>query len=181
MSEAGGVPRPQEPHNTVYEKLAGSDADLEGMVAYAIYKKMKREWIIRENPSAADIAKFHTTVTPTQLELCRSLASAKLSAFAAAAIEESADSYKQQGAEAAIVATVKQQQSFLGNLGVNVLGSFVFTVLLLILWVALNLIPSTQDIGGKISALFRSAPSEQQSLPRTTDGLLPPSTSQETP
>jgi hypothetical protein len=51
----------RKPYNTVYEKLVQRDDDLIGLIAYALYKQHKRDWLIayrqREGrePSAAEL------------------------------------------------------------------------------------------------------------------------------
>ena len=54
----------RKPYNTVYEKLVQRDDDLIGLIAYALYKQHKRDWLIayrqREGrePSAAELSAY---------------------------------------------------------------------------------------------------------------------------
>jgi hypothetical protein len=137
-------------HNPIFKTLITDDGDLVGMVAYSIYKKMKQEWIVTHAPTPEEIRSFHKTVTATQLELCRNKAEQKLSAFGQAIVGESADAYRQEGAESEIVNQVKRQQSIWVNLSVSVLGSLIFTAMLALLWAALNS-PSFQEIARPLS------------------------------
>lgn len=131
-------------YNRVYEKLVGNDSELVGMLAYAIYKKMKREWILANRPSRAEVDGFHKTVTETQLELCRNEASGLLVKYADAVLEQSAPAYRQDGANSEIVAEVKRQQSLWKNILVNVVGSILFAFALYILGL-IYLSPSIPD------------------------------------
>ena len=36
----------RKPYNTVYEKLVQRDDDLIGLIAYALYKQHRRDWLI---------------------------------------------------------------------------------------------------------------------------------------
>lgn len=142
-------------HNPIFQKLIADDGDLVGMVAYSIYKKMKQEWIVAQAPEPQDIRDFHKTVTATQLELCRNKAEQKLSAFGQAIVVESADAYRQEGAESEIVNQVKRQQSFWVNLSVGVLGSLIFTAMLALLWAALNS-PGIHEVVQLLTGLQKS-------------------------
>jgi hypothetical protein len=142
MTDVGGSVSPPSP-NRVFESLVGDDFQLAGMVAYSIYKKAKREWIIKNSPSEKDRADFHKTVTETQLELYRNAAKAELAKYAEAIIEETKNTFRQEGANSEIVAEVKRQQSFWRNLTVNVIGSMLLALLLYLL----GLILLAPDIG----------------------------------
>jgi hypothetical protein len=146
---SGNSPPASTSVDSVYEKLNASN-DLQGMVAYAVYQKAKREWIAKSRPAADDISKYKESITETQISLYLNDAQSRLANFAEAAIAESADIYKQEGAQSAIVAEVKRQQSFWKSLGVNVIGSVVFSVVLVLFWIALNA-PSIQDISKRVT------------------------------
>lgn len=167
MSDAGGR-EASPPFNPVYDQLAG-DGELDGMVAYAIYKKAKREWIAKNNPGAAERAAYHQVVTPTQLELYRSDARAKLAAYAERILDASAPSFRQEGANAEIVVEVrnanaetlkevKRQQDWKVNLGINLLASLAFTFLVFLFGLVF-FSPSVQDF---LRSSTPPAPSSQQ-------------------
>lgn len=89
------TPPPVRPHNPVYETLVVDD-DLVGMIAYAIYKKAKREWVLTASPTADEQARYYNMITPTQLDLYRSKVEAKLATFANEAINEAANEYRRK-------------------------------------------------------------------------------------
>jgi hypothetical protein len=119
-----------DPFSPMFDKLAGNPDSLDGLVAYALYKKAKREWVIARRPSRPEIDAHHTTVTDSMPEMYRNEARGRMAAYAQGAIAEVANALRQEGAESEIVETVRKQQSFVRNLGVNLLGSLAFSILL---------------------------------------------------
>jgi hypothetical protein len=132
-----GTGEPEPTYNTVYDRLVGDGADLVSMLAYAIYKKNKREWILRDNPSREERDRYHRFVTDGQLDLYRGNAASKLAAYAETILSEAAPTQRQQGANSEIVNIVRKQQSFGRNIAVNILGSLIFAVMLAFLAIAL--------------------------------------------
>jgi hypothetical protein len=123
----------QEQPDSAYNRLVGDAPDVVNMVAYAMYKTTKREWIIENRPTDSEVAAHFKTLTVSQIDLYREQARSKLLGFAEAYLNEVAPTLKQEGAHSAIVAEVKRQQSWIVNIVCNIAASIVFAVMLYIL------------------------------------------------
>ncbi|WP_375391271.1 hypothetical protein [uncultured Sphingomonas sp.] len=83
------------PHNPIFTKLVvEGDDKLLGMVAYAIYKTSKREWIQSFNaergrdPEPAELAAYAATWTPQLIQNATDAATSALAEYASGAIDE---------------------------------------------------------------------------------------------
>jgi hypothetical protein len=86
------------PHyNPIYEKLvdeSGDGADLVGLVAYALYKRAKRNWARelrarrQRKPTAEELDAYVDTWTADRLEGVKSEAGAALAEYASAVVAE---------------------------------------------------------------------------------------------
>lgn len=80
-------------YNAVFERLVRGADDIEGFIAYGLYKQAKREWLIafREkhgaSPKPADMKAFQAAWTNTTLQSLRENAESALSAYAESVIE----------------------------------------------------------------------------------------------
>ncbi len=81
---------PQTRQNPIFGALVRSDEDLVGLVAYALYKLQKRDWLVsfaRENKRQPDINEANSYImgeqTPRRLETYRRLAEDSLASFRA--------------------------------------------------------------------------------------------------
>lgn len=96
----GDPPQPEAAiiFNPVFGKLVGSDegaqAELQGLVAYGLYKISKREWATEisarhgRKPNEAELEAYMRTWTPSQLATLQERAAQVLSEYAAAVIQE---------------------------------------------------------------------------------------------
>jgi len=83
-------------YNEVFEQLVSDAEDIEGFIAYGLYKQAKREWLLAfevqhgRGPSPAERNAYNSYWTDTALKSLRENAESALSAYADAIIEEAA-------------------------------------------------------------------------------------------
>ena len=81
-------------YNEIFEQLVDEADDIEGFIAYGLYKQAKREWLIvfqakhARAPSKADLRAFVANWTPTLLQSLRETAESALSNYAQIVVEE---------------------------------------------------------------------------------------------
>jgi len=82
-------------HNPIFNQLVeGSDDRLLGMVAYAIYKNAKKEWVLGiqeqhgREPTQEELAAYAATWTPQLLANATDSARSALAEFASVAIDD---------------------------------------------------------------------------------------------
>lgn len=136
-----GIP----PYNPVYEKLVGPEASLVGLVAYGLYKTAKREWVEQHKPAPAEIGRYHTTVTQTQLSVYRAEAEARLAAYADSILESATPSIQKRALDDAVLAEVRKQNSLWRNALASVVGGVGFALILILGGVLLLGTPSLVD------------------------------------
>jgi hypothetical protein len=91
-------PEPASAFNPIFGKLVGTEegvpADLQGFVAYGLYKVAKREWATEiatrhgRKPSEAELEAYMRTWTSSQITTLRERAAQVLSEYADAVIRE---------------------------------------------------------------------------------------------
>lgn len=80
-------------YNKVFERLVSDADDIEGFIAYGLYKQSKREWLVgfhAENsraPTAKEMAAYNAAWTETALQSVRENAESALSAYGDTLIE----------------------------------------------------------------------------------------------
>ncbi|KRA61567.1 hypothetical protein ASD79_05470 [Caulobacter sp. Root655] len=81
-------------HNLVFDQLVCASDDIEGFIAYGLYKQAKREWLLghktREGraPTTTELRSFSRQWTPTTLKAFRATADSALSAYAQSILED---------------------------------------------------------------------------------------------
>ena len=75
-------------YSTAFEKLAGDGNDLIGLVAYALYKRHKRAWIIEANPGDRAIQDHHHQIVDPYIKSLRDTAHALLAKYGDERVEE---------------------------------------------------------------------------------------------
>jgi hypothetical protein len=104
------VPYPQSDpprqYSEIYEKLVkNDDQDLVGMVAYALYKQSKREWLMQyeqshgATPSPEEERVFVSAYTRHELDRLREQAKSMLSAYANYVIDQAAPEIRERAQE----------------------------------------------------------------------------------
>lgn len=88
----------RQSYNEVFERLVTDADDIEGFIAYGLYKQAKREWLIAYHeqyaraPTAAERAAYNAFWTDTSLQALRENAESALSAYADTIIDAAAPS-----------------------------------------------------------------------------------------
>lgn len=131
----------EKQYNYIYRHLVSSPEDLIGLLAYSIYKQHKIEFIedFKKKkgcaPTDADIEGFiMSSVTPSQLEKYKESANTILSETVADAVQDEMErmSFDFQNAIEPVVK--KHSSSWFKTVLLNVLGSFVFSIILVIIF-----------------------------------------------
>lgn len=135
-------------YSDAYEKIIGKDVrNLSSMIAYAIYKGQKREFIIRNNLKSDDpaISNYHKDLNSMRIDGLKMEADTLLERYSLAIEEELSELDRQEAIEHEIVKSVSdhvsseltnlktvitESTSAWKNIGYSVAGSFVFGVIL---------------------------------------------------
>lgn len=81
-------------YNPVFDSLVAAPDDIEGFIAYGLYKQAKREWLLEHQarvgkpPTAVELRAFSRQWSPTALQAFRETAESALSAYAQSVLEE---------------------------------------------------------------------------------------------
>jgi len=81
-------------YNEVFERLVVTPDDIEGFIAYGLYKQAKREWLVDfvsdhdRRPTARELEAFSRHWTPTTLQSLRETAESALSAYAQSVVQD---------------------------------------------------------------------------------------------
>lgn len=81
-------------YSNVFDNLVATPDDIEGFIAYGLYKQAKREWILEHRnrvgrvPTGAELRAFSHQWSPTALQAFRETAESALSAYAQSVLEE---------------------------------------------------------------------------------------------
>lgn len=131
----------EKQYNYIYSQLVSNPEDVIGLLAYSIYKQHKIEFIEDfkkkkgSTPTDADIENFIlSSVTPSQLEKYKESANTILSETVADAVQDEMGrmSFDFQNAIEPVVK--KHSSSWIKTVLLNVLGSFFFSIILVIVF-----------------------------------------------
>lgn len=81
-------------YNEVFQRLVVAPDDIEGFIAYGLYKQAKREWLVdfvdnhNRRPNARELDAFSRHWTPTTLQSLRETAESALSAYAQSVVQD---------------------------------------------------------------------------------------------
>ncbi|AZS22821.1 MULTISPECIES: hypothetical protein [unclassified Caulobacter] len=81
-------------YNPVFDNLVQAPDDIEGFIAYGLYKQAKREWLLEhqaregKSPSPSELRAFSRQWSPTTLQAFRETAESALSAYAQSVLED---------------------------------------------------------------------------------------------
>lgn len=143
----------EQPFYSIYDKLITGKDDVIGMLAYSIYKQHKIEFIEDfkrkkgKCPEDSDFEYFiMSSVTPSQLKKYRESARAILSENVAAAVQDellrididfqkSIDSVVKRHTDDVEKVVEKHSASNLKTIGLNIASSFLFSILLVIVFI----------------------------------------------
>lgn len=128
-------------YNFIYSELVKDSNDVIGMLAYSIYKQHKIEFIEDfkkkkgSAPSDADIESFiMSSVTASQLEKYRESASTILSEIVADNVQRELSNIDIDFQKSMDPVVKKHSPSWYKTVGLNVLGSFLFSIILFIIF-----------------------------------------------
>jgi hypothetical protein len=80
-------------HNPVFDQLVRASDDIEGFIAYGLYKQAKREWLVNHKtregraPTPAELRSFFRQWTPTTLKAFRENAESALFGYAQSVVQ----------------------------------------------------------------------------------------------
>lgn len=127
-------------YNNAFERLVNeSDLgvdDITGMVAYALYKREKREWALairqqhNRGPTADELQHWEATIGENRIAGLRQQAEGTAFEFANSVIADARPEIE----KAAI------RGKFVGNVGANLTASLVYTVILIIVAIILKIV-----------------------------------------
>lgn len=136
-------------HNPIFERLRADSDDIECLVAYALYKKHKRQWaqtFEKDNggkPSVSDDAAFASAVcTDDQLERYRQSAQDLIIAFANQILEDERPRIEQEAITARVEAaasSVSGSAAFGKQVLSGLVSSMITTFVLIILTISIAL------------------------------------------
>lgn len=136
----------------IFEKLVRGPDDLEGMVAFSLYTAQEHEWLEQhrarnngQNPSTDALRTFIEAFTPAGLERLRGDARNTLTQFAVDFLEDNIEEERRKAVNQSILKEVKKHNSFGMNALASAAGSFLFGVVLLVLFAIAVRNPSVQD------------------------------------
>ena len=138
------------PHNRVFDLLVNGDGDVEGLLAYAYYKRHKRSWLfefrdtLKREPSGAEAASFvNGACVADQLDRYRQQAEKALIAYATVYVDGARGEIEQGAVAGRIEAAAKRIEAasgFLPQLKVAVASTIVTTAILVILAIGVRLL-----------------------------------------
>ena len=148
--------------NDIYRELV-EDSDenwLLGLLAFAVIEQQRIDWAQHRletsgsSPTAADVQAWYEAQPQSAIVRAKAEAETALNNYGAEAIEEFDDAYRKEIAQGVVVAEIQKLGRWGPQLGMNVLGgvigSIVFTAVLIIIAFFVLHEPSTNDIAQKI-------------------------------
>jgi len=117
-------------YNEVFERLVTDTDDIEGFIAYGLYKQAKREWLIdfhasnHRAPKAAEFAAYNACWTETSLQALRENAESALSAYADTIVEVATPSIESEA--------LKVGRPVWKDLVIGAMSAVTYSVLLLV-------------------------------------------------
>lgn len=169
----------------MYSNIVQSDDDIIGLVAYGLYKKHKIEFfnkIRKDNngaePSESEIATFiQSASTESQVKSYRDQAAKILMDLVANVAEEQIQQESREMLESyekkISNAVKKETPSWYATLGLNVLGTFAFSIIITLIFVIGNFSErSTKSIADKVVSILNTETSEKTD-PAPTDTIKP--------
>lgn len=108
MSDQEASQKDQGRYSDAYDKLIPEDGDLVGSLAYAIYKKQKREFIIQNGLSRDDerVRHYHHDLQPARIEALRQVAISQLQEYASKISEQILEAEREAARSAEMVSTI---------------------------------------------------------------------------
>lgn len=133
MTDTGAV---DQGYSDAYSKLIKDDDDLRGIIAYALYKKQKREFILRNALKSDDprVVNYHHDLHEERIGSLKAAAEKKLQTYAEEILEKARDQELQEYAEGAqylmIQSAISSATAWWKAVIYSVLAAFVFGLVL---------------------------------------------------
>lgn len=171
----------KDKYNEAFERLVQTSDDIEGFIAYGLYKQAKREWILKfkdENGSApkpADERAFAASWTETSLQSLREAAESALSAYAQSVVRDETPSIERDA--------LMLGRPLWRDVVIGVVSAFSYSIIIIIAAFILNtfgndFLDAAKALGveGSTAPLSetRSAGRPAQQSPSTPPPSLPP-------
>lgn len=128
-------------YNTVYEKVVRRDDDLVGLIAYALYKQNKRDWLIQQrqrkgkDPTETELGAYLTAQQLDRtIQMYRDQAEAVLKDFGEQVIERATPELQQ----AAISGKIEETLRWYKQLPTGIAAAFIYTVILILIALVLR-------------------------------------------
>lgn len=146
----------------VYRKLVDESQDnwLLGLLAFAIVEQQRIEWakhrveIGGPPPTTADVTAWYESQPDSTLIRAKAEAETALETFGQEAVEQFDDAYRKEIATGIVINEIQKLGKWWPQLGMNVvgglIGSLVFTALLIVVAFFVLNEPSTNDIAQKL-------------------------------
>lgn len=146
----------------VYRELVDESDDnwILGLLAFAVVEQQRIDWAKHRtettgiSPSALEVTKWYEDQPQSVMVRAKAEAQTALETYGAEAVEEFDDSYRKEIAQGIVVAEIQKLGKWAPQLGMNVIGgiigSIVFTALLIVVGYFVLHEPSTNDIAMKL-------------------------------
>lgn len=170
----------------MYSNIVQSDDDIIGLVAYGLYKKHKIEFFnkVRKDkggaePSESEIASFiQAASTESQIKTYQDQAERILMDVVANVTEEQIQQTSREMLESYETkisnAVKKETPSWIKTVGLNVLGTFAFSLLITLIVIIGNFSErGTKSIADKVVSILNAEASEKASV-APNDTIMPP-------
>lgn len=171
-ASSGGQPR----YNEIFEQLVQKDDDLVGMIAYALYKQHKREWLLkfeareRRRPTPPEVLLFVEAQTQSQLLRLRQTAEFVLSEYSETIVEIEKPSIQRAALETELANATKGTLSKIeGNsrwykqIGTGIASAAAWSIILLVLLLVLAVFGvDVLSASEKIHPVFEHSPASHQ-------------------
>lgn len=118
-------------YNYIYKKLVNSDSDIQGIVSYHFYKKQKVEWCKefkknnKRDATNDELKTFHNSFTDEAISSLKIKSEKTLTEFAKIIVGKEINVI-----DTTIDKTLKKSTSFWSNVGINILSSIIYSILI---------------------------------------------------
>lgn len=163
-------PPPPTSYNKIFEKLVPQDdADdlLVGLIAYGLYKRNKRDWIINYKkthdnnpPSSQEEIDYEEYNTDQSLKDLKRIAESMLTEYADYVIASETPEIREK-------AIIESKNNFWGQLGIGLLGNFIFAVIILLLFIYAHF--NGSDLAESLGSKLKSQPKIEEPKPSNSN------------
>lgn len=118
MADVQLIPGGMDTYSDAFGKFFETEDDIAGAYAYALYKKQKREFIVRNglSPDHERVRNYHCDLNESRVNLLRELAESKLNERLDNVVEAVEDSLREELLNSLLVDGLKRQEVEIANL-----------------------------------------------------------------